>query len=84
MTHPTTVRFDESEHRRLRRLAERRGTTVSELIRNAVRSCYFREKCDEAAAELMAYIEENPLDITGDADELDDDISRAMGDAAVR
>ena len=84
MTHPTTVRFDENEYRRLRRLAERRGTTVSELIRNAVRRSYFREKRDEAAAELMAYIEDNPLDITGDADELDSDIQRAMGDAAVR
>lgn len=84
MTHPTTVRFDEAEYQQLRQLAEQQGTTVSELIRSAVRRSYLDEQREESVSELLAYIDDNPVAVEADPDELDEQIQEAMGDAAVR
>lgn len=75
MSHPATVRFDDDEYRRLQRLAERRGLTISELIRDAVRSHFFRKDHTEAVERLMDFIAENPVDVEMDVDDMEHQIA---------
>ena len=84
MSRPTTVRLDDGEYRTLERLARRRGTTVSGLIKDAVRALYFRGDPVPAAEALLRYIEEHPRAVEETVEEVEARIDEAMGDASRR
>jgi len=82
MTHPTTIRLDDGEYRQLRQLAEDRDTTVSELVRQAIRRTYFSESRADDVDTLLDFIDEHPAEVSDDPDIIDRRIDEAMGDAA--
>ena len=62
MSRPTTVRLTDDEFRELEALAVRRGTSVSALIREAVRTRYFRGDPRVGAEALLRYVDQHPHD----------------------
>lgn len=84
MSRPTTIRLADDEYRELEALAVRRGTTVSELIREAVRTRYFRGDPASGAKVLLRYVEDHPAEVEGTIESLEARIDEAMGDAARR
>jgi hypothetical protein len=84
MSRPTTVRLTDDEFRELEALAVRRGTTVSALIQEAVRTRYFRGDPQVGTDALLRYVREHPADVEDTIEELEARIDEAMGDAAGR
>jgi hypothetical protein len=84
MSRPTTIRLDDEEFRELERLAIRQGTTVSGLIKEALRARYFRGDRVTGAETLLRYIEEHPGVVEDTLEELEARIDEVLGDAAGR
>ena len=84
MSRPTTIRLADEEYRELEALALRRGSTVSALIKEAVRTRYFRGDPAAGTEELLRYVEKHPAEVEETIEALEARIDEAMGDAARR
>jgi hypothetical protein len=84
MSKPTTVRFRDDEARELERIAQRQGTTVSDLVQRAVRAHYLRKDRSNVVRNLLAYVRKNSVPVEDSVDAIERRIASTMKHAARR
>jgi hypothetical protein len=76
------VLFDDAEYRRIQRLARRRGMTLAEWVRQALRAVYRREPLDDRERKLAAVrAAASHAFPTADIDQMLAEIARGQGEA---
>ena len=76
------VLIEEGEYRRLQKVARRRGLTLAEWVRQALRSAYREEPLSDAARKLAAVRAAAAHDFpTADIDQMLEEIARGRDEA---